>query len=53
LYVPTIVGEPVIVTVVPDTAKLTPGGNPETVALVAEPPIEYVIGAMAVLIQTV
>ena len=44
---------PLIVTVVPKTVAVMPAGNPVTVAPVAVPPKEYVIGVIAELIQRV
>ena len=48
----SVVGDPEIVKVVPETAAVIPVGKPVTVALVAPPPMVYVIGVMAVLIQS-
>jgi hypothetical protein len=53
LNVPDAVGVPEIVSVPAANDPLTPAGNPETDAPVALPPVAYVIGAIAVLMQTV
>ena len=50
--VPVTEGEPEIVNVVPDTAEITPVGNPVTVAPVAPEPKVQVIAVIAVLTQT-
>jgi len=48
-----VVGEPLIVKVVPTKAPVTPAGAPLKVALVAAPPIVYTIGVIAVPVQVV
>ena len=47
-----MVGEPLIVNTPAFTKYVTPLGKPVTVAFVAPPPKEYVMGIIAVLTQT-
>ena len=48
-----MVGEPLIVNTPAFTEYVTPLGKPVTVAFVAPPPNEYVMGVIAVLVHTV